>query len=210
MYSEKVKLKVEKMFKDLRNEAQEIIVDTNSADEAVNRICQLVNSETSSRSKSMLSDMLFDLNDLLLQTSFFENTVQQNKFVELNLRQEILSKYQFTASTVINYQEASRIMESIKIGGVALAIGGTCAIGVVLIAGLSFSSLVILPVGMLFAAAFGATMINYFLIEPNRSKMNLSQEVDKYLVEAQQQFFIWLDEIESFFNKRVDEFKQTF
>jgi hypothetical protein len=208
MYSEKMKPKVEKMFDDLRMEAQEIVVETKSANEAVSRICKRISSETATRSKTMLSDMLFDLNDSLLQTSFFTNTSQQNKFTELNLRQEILSKYQFTATITIDYEEASRIAQAIKVSSATFAIGGICEIGVVLIAGLSLSSLVPVPVGVLFAAAFGTAMLSYFAIEPNRNKRNFSQVIDKYLAEAQQQFLNWFDEIENYFNNRVDEIKQ--
>ncbi|WP_299667809.1 hypothetical protein [uncultured Psychromonas sp.] len=208
MYSEKMKPKVEKMFNDLRVKTLEI-ADSNSANDVVSRVCQRVSSETTSRSKTMLSDMLFDLNDSLLQTSFFTDISRQNKFMELNLRKEILGKYQFTTSNTIDYQEASRIMQAIKVGSGTLVIGGACEIGVVLIAGLSLSSLVPVPVGILIVAAFAAALVDYFIIEPNRNKKNISQAIDKYLIEAQQQFLNWFDEVENYFNKRVDELKQT-
>lgn len=208
MYSEKINPKVEKMFNDLRVHAL-AIVESNSANEAVNMICQSVSSEMTSRSKTMLSDMLFDLNDSLLCTSFFADVSRQNKFMELNLRKEILSKYQFTTNKVIDYREVSRLMQTIKVGGGTLAIGGVCEIGAVLIAGLSLSSLVPVPVGILIAASFGAAMVNYFVTEPNQNRKNISQATDKYLIEAQKQFLSWFDEVENYFNNRVDELKKT-
>lgn len=202
MYSNKIKSKIEKIFNDLRTEAHDLVGEMTSTTETVRRICQRVSSETASRSKTILSDMLFDLSDSLLQKSFFTDITQQNKFTELNLRQEILNKYQFKASTAVDYQEASSIIQAIKVGG------GTLAIGAVLKAGLS--SLIIVPVGVLIAAAFGAAMVNYFALEPNKNKKNLLQEIDKYFSEAQQQLLNWFDDVENYFNKRVDEIKQTF
>ncbi len=209
MYSEMIKPKVEKIFSELRTEVHKIVVEVNSANEAVNRISQRVSSEMASRSKTILSDMLFDLNDTLLQTPFFADTARQNKFAELNLRQEILSKYQFTVSITVNYKKASRIVQALKVGGGTLVIGGIGEIGVVLIAGLSLSSLVPVPVGALVAVAFGAAMVDYLAIEPNRSKKNFFQAIDKYLSEAQQQFLTWFDEVENYFNQRVEGIKQT-
>lgn len=203
MYSNKIKPKVEKIFNELRTEADDLVSEMTSPSETVSRVCQRVSSVTASRSKTILSDMLFDLNDSLLQKAFFIDIAQQNKFVELNLRQEILSKYQFTADISVDYQEASRIIQPIKVAV------GTGAIGAVLIAGLSITGLAAVPIGAVIAAAFGAAMIDYLANEPNRSKGNLSKAIDKYLTEAQQQLLNWFDEVENYFNKRAAEIKQT-
>ncbi|MGL1206732.1 hypothetical protein ACSTK6_13345 [Vibrio parahaemolyticus] len=207
MYSDAIESKIDKMFSDLRNEIHLRFDESFSSNDAVNNICDYVRSEMESRSKTMLSDMLFELNDSVLQTSFFaDNIAGQNAFLAHNLRQEVLSKYQFTTTTTIDYQEASRVVEAAKVGGGVLAVGG---IGIVLIGGLSFASLVPIPVGMLFAIAFGAAIADYFLIEPNRNKKQFFLAIDKYFSEAKEQYFNWFDEIENYFNKRVDEIKQT-
>lgn len=203
MYSKKIKPKIEEMFNDLRIESGDLVREMTSVNETVNRVCQRVSSVTASRSKTILSDMLFDLNESLLQKSFFTDVAEQNKFLELNLRQEILSKYQFTAEASVNYQEASRMIRPIK------AAVGTGAIGTVLIVGLSITGLAAVPVGLVIAAAFGAAMIDYLAIEPNRNKQNLTQAINKYLDEAQQQLLNWFDEVENYFNKRAAEIKQT-
>ncbi|WP_283709189.1 hypothetical protein [Pseudoalteromonas prydzensis] len=210
MYSDAIESKIDKMFSDLRNEIHRSIDESFSSNDAVNTICDYVRLEMESRSKTMLSDMLFELNDSVLQTSFFaDNIAGQNAFLAHNLRQEVLSKYQFTTTTTINYQEASRVVEAVKIGSGVLAVGGVCGIGIVLIGGLSFSSLVPIPVGMLFAIAFGAAIADYFLIEPNRNKKQFFLAIDKYFSEAKEQYLNWFDEIEKYFNNRVDEIKQT-
>lgn len=210
MYSDAIESKIDKMFRDLRKEIHRNIDESFSSNDAVNTICDYVRSEMESRSKTMLSDMLFELNDSVLQTSFFaDNIAGQNAFLAHNLRQEVLSKYQFTTTNTIDYKEASWVVEAAKVGGGVLAVGGVCGIGIVLIGGLSFSSLVPIPVGMLFAIAFGAAIADYFLIEPNRNKKQFFSAIDKYFSEAKEQYFNWFDEIENYFNNRVDEIKQT-
>lgn len=210
MYSDAIESKIDKMFSDLRNEIHRSIDESFSSNDAVNTICDYVRSEMESRSKTMLSDMLFELNDSVLQTSFFaDNIAGQNAFLAHNLRQEVLSKYQFTTTTIINYQEASRVVEAVKIGSGVLVVGGACEIGIVLIGGLSLSSLVPISVGMLFAVALGVAVADYFLIEPNRNKKQFCLAIDEYFSEAKEQYINWFDEIENYFNKRVDKIKQT-
>jgi hypothetical protein len=209
MYSTAIIPKVEKMFGELRAKVSEIAAETNSANEAVNKIVQLVSSETAIRSKTILSDMLFDLSDSLLKTAFFSDITKQNKFFELNLRQEILNKYQFTSNSAIDYKEAAQMVQALKVGGGTFVIGGIGAIGTVLIKGRSLSSLVPVPVSVLVIAALGAALVDYLAIEPNRSKKNFTQAAENYLTAVQQQFLNWFDEVENYFNKRVDEIKQT-
>ena len=208
MYSTAIRPKVEKMFSELQSKVKRIIAETDSSKDAVNKILQLVSTETASRSKSILSDMLFDLNDDLMKTSFFSDISRQNKFMEKNLRQEILNNYQFATNISLDYDEATRIANSLKLGGGVLVIGGIGSIGVVLIKGLSLSSLVPIPISIIVAAALGTALVNYFAIEPNKSKMMFEKKVNDYLSEAQQQFLNWFDEVENYFNKRVEEIKQ--
>lgn len=209
MYSKTIKPKVAAMFGDLRSEAFSIVNEAASSNEAIDNVTKLVSSELATRSKSIMSDMLFDLTDSLMETDFFADIVRQNRFSEINLRQEILSKYQFTASTSMSYEEASKAMQAIKVGGATLVIGGAAEVGVVLISGLSLSSLVPIPIGILIVASIGAAMTEYLAFAPARSRKALAEALDKYLIETQQQFLNWFDEVERYFNMRVEEIKAT-
>ncbi len=193
----------------LEKKVASIVSEASTSNEAVSNVTKLVSSELATRSKSILSDMLFDLSDKLMDTDFFADIARQNKFFEINLRQEILSKYQFSPSTTVNYKDASRTVQALKVGGATLVIGGVAEVGIVLISGLSFSSLVPIPISVLIAASIGATLADYYAIEPIRSKKALAQALDSYLVKTKGQFLNWFDEVEKYFNMRVDEIKQT-
>lgn len=209
MYSTTIKPKVDVMFNDLRKKVSTIVVESSTSNEAINNVTKLVSSELAARSKSILSDMLFDLSDKLMDTEFFADIAKQNRFAEINLRQEILSKYQFAPSTTVNYREASRTVQALKVGGATFVVGGAIEIGVVLIAGLSISNLVPVPISILIVASIGAALADYYAIEPAKNKKALTQALDNYLVDAKQQFLNWFDEVEKYFNVRVEEIKQA-
>jgi len=209
MYSVTIKPKVDKMFSELWTKVDRIISETDFTNNVISKIALIVSSETASRSKTILSDMLFDLSDALLKTPFFTDTSRQNKFMELNLRQEIFSKYQFSTSGTIDYKEATRIVQSLKLGGTTFAISGIGAISVVLIKGLPLSSLVPIPICVLVVVALGVVLVDYYALEPNRSEKKLKEAVKTHLDEVQQQFLNWFNEVERYFNKRVDEIKLT-
>ena len=209
MYSTTIKPKVDVMFNDLRKKVSAIVIESSTSNEAINNVTKLVSSELAARSKSILSDMLFDLSDKLMDTEFFADIARQNRFAEINLRQEILSKYQFAPSTTVNYREASRTVQALKVGGATFVVGGAIEIGVVLIAGLSISTLVPIPISLLIVASIGAALADYYAIEPAKNKKALAQALDNYLVDAKQQFLNWFDEVEKYFNVRVEEIKQA-
>ena len=209
MYSTTIKPKVDVMFNDLRKKVSAIVIESSTSNEAINNVTKLVSSELAARSKSILSDMLFDLSDKLMDTEFFADIARQNRFAEINLRQEILSKYQFAPSTTVNYREASRTVQALKVGGATFVVGGAIEIGVVLIAGLSISNLVPIPISILIVAYIGAALADYYAIEPAKNKKALAQALDNYLVDAKQQFLNWFDEVEKYFNVRVEEIKQA-
>ena len=209
MYSTTIKPKVDTMFNNLRKKVATIVSESATSNEALNKVTKLVSSELTARSKSILSDMLFDLSDSLMETEFFSDISKQNKFFEINLRQEILNKYQFAPSTTVNYKEASKELHALKVGGATFIVGGAVEVGVVLIAGLSMSNLVPIPISVLIVASIGAAVADYYAIEPARNKKVLRQALDSYLIQAQKQFLSWFDEVERFFNKRVEEIKQS-
>lgn len=209
MYSKKINSKVESMFDELEKKISTIVRDSSTSRDAIDRVTSIVSSELTARSKSILSDMLFDLSDELMETEFFNDISRQNQFSAINLRQEILSKYQFTPSTTVDYKAASREIEALAVAGTVFAVGGVIEVGTVLIKGLSLSSLVPIPISVLLVASIGAALADYFAVSPNRSKKQMINAIDNYLLQAKKQFLNWFDEVENYFNMRVEEIKKT-
>lgn len=209
MYKTKIEPKIDKMFNDLINKVNDIVERSSSSKETITLTTSLVSSELAIRSQSILSDMIFDLTNSLLKTEFFSDVSKRNKFYRVNLRSEIINKYQFSPASSVNYKEVSRELQALKVGGVTLAAGGAIEVGAVLISGLSLSSLVPIPIAALVAVSIGAALTDYYAIEPARSKKALKEALNNYLIQTKGQFLNWFDEIERYFNKRVEEIKQT-
>ena len=77
MYSSTIENKVNTIFTDLRKKVDSIVAESFNSDEAVDVVTKVVCSELSTRSKTILSDMLFDLSDKLMKTDFFQ--IYQNR-----------------------------------------------------------------------------------------------------------------------------------
>ena len=196
------------MFIDLSNRVNSILMDSFNLDEAKKNIIELVSSELTINSQYILSDMLFDLRKATIHTDFFADVSRQNRFSEVNLRYEIMSKYQFTPNTTVNYEEASKTVQALKIGGATFVIGGAIEIGAVLAAGLSVSSLVPIPISILIVASIGAALADYHVLEPAKNKKRLAHALNTYLEEVKKQFLKWFDDVEQYYNQRVEEIKQ--
>lgn len=209
MYSSKINSKVDVMFDELQKKVSAIVASSSTSREAIDRVTATVSSELTARSKSILSDMLFDLSDDLMETEFFKDISRQNKVSEINLRQEILNKYKFAPSTTVDYKVASREIEALAVGGTVFVVGGLIEVGTVLIKGLSMSSLVPIPISVLLVASIGATLADYLAVSPNRSKKQMVTAIDNYLDQVKKQFLNWFDEVEKYFNMRVEEIKKT-
>lgn len=59
MYSATIRPKVDVMFDDLRKKVSTIVIESSTSNEAINNVTKLISSELATRSKSILSDMLY-------------------------------------------------------------------------------------------------------------------------------------------------------
>ena len=118
-----------------------------------------------------------------------------------------MSKYQFTLSATVDFNEASREIEALAVGGATLVVGGVAEIGIVLAKGLTLAYLVPIPISVLIAASIGAALADYYAVSTKRSKKAMASALENYLLKTQQQFIRWFDEVENYFNSRVDEIK---
>lgn len=218
MYSETVKPEVHEVFRKIGEKVSDIVMDSQTVKAATDNAARVISSELSSWSGDILSDMLSLLSKELMKTEFFVSDVdRRNQFNRKNLTHEILSKYEFEPEEGIDYTDVSKLMKALKAGGISLASGAAVEIGVVLIKKLPLSSLAPVPVSVLLAVSVLTTVAAYFAakLEENsekgrkRSKRELIGAFDEYLSQTEKQFLSWLDEVEKYFNMRVEEIKKT-
>ena len=202
MYSKALKSKIDVMFSDMEEKVSDIITNTTSVNLASENIAALVASETATRSKTMLSDLYTEMSTAVLDS--LNDISQQNRFYESNLRQEIFDKYNFEApGNGINFKEANRVYCSIAAGV------GTMAVGSIFVFALSSSGPAI-PIAIVMAASIAAFCASYFKAMPSINKTNFNIAVNKYLSEVRLDYIAWFEEIERYFNTRVEKIKTTF
>lgn len=209
MYSSIIRPKVEEMFSNFREQTINVLNESTNLDEIIRTITRIVTFELTMRSKFILNDMLFALTNAVLVTEFFTESKKKNAFYEIDLEQEIVKEYQFEPSVSIGFNESSRMMHAAKVGGATFAVGGVAGVGIALKTGVSLSSLLPIPLGGFIAASIGVALADYYALGPQRSKKELEKAINEYLDTLKEQFLNWFDEIEVYFNKRVEEIKLT-
>lgn len=197
MYSKKLEPRIDNMFAEIGEKVSDIIANLSSTRMVSNSIAELVASETTTRSKTMLSDMYSDLSKQVLDS--MSDIAKQNRFFEANLRQEVFDKYSFEVpSGGINFTEANRVYTSLAAGA------GTAAVGGVLIFVLSSANSAV-PIALVIAASVVMFCMSYFRITPERNLAKFKAAVKKYLLEVKSDYIAWFDEVERYFNKRAAE-----
>ena len=149
-----------------------------------------------------MSDMLLDLTDRFLKKEFADDVAKRNRFREANLRQEILDKYQFSATDSIPNLDYSGGKDD------AALHGGVAGISAILVAGLC-TTLAPLPIGILVGSALGIVIYKHLSKSPRQNKREMETLLDSFFDAAQKQFLLWFDGVEEYFNKRANEIKKT-
>jgi len=145
----------------------------------------------------MLSDMYTELSKKVVDS--ISDIATQNRFYEVNLRQEIFDKYSFTTiDKSIDFKELEVIFTSTLVGA------GTAAIGGILVFSLSPTSKT-LPIALVVAASVCAFCLSYLKVTPDINKTKFRRAVNEYLNEQKMSYIEWVDEVEHYFNNRVDE-----
>lgn len=203
MYSDILKSKIDKMFDEISEKVSDAIAVSTTKEIAADNISRIVASATTSRSKTMLSDMYSDLSKAVLDK--ISDVSIQNRFYEADLRKEIFDKYDFLSNLEnFDYKEINRLKISLGVGAGALAVGGT---GIGIYAALSHAliSTLVIPIAIVFAVAVGAFCASYFVATEKINKSKFKAAILAYLEAVKKDYISWFDEIEVYFNKRVEE-----
>jgi hypothetical protein len=169
----------------------------NNCDKAES-ICDYVTNTLAAESKSLLSTLYSKMSDATLSEPLFSDVSNANKFYSLDLRSLIYEKYIFSVEDKIDYKLANERLIALS------SATGTIALGAVLTTALS--SPIVIPIAIVVAGAL------YFLMTDTIKKQNkeaFSKSVRAYVDSLKEQFIIWLENIEKYYNEKVEELKKT-
>jgi len=66
------------------------------------------------------------------------------------------------------------------------------------------------PIVIIIAGAVAAFCVSYFKILPNQNKVNFRRAIEDFLSESKKEFIVWFDEIEIYYNERIQRLVNTF
>ena len=209
MYNKKDLIrKIDEMFEDLKRQSYEVISIHSDFSAASRMIIDMVSSEITMRSKTLITDMYAKMSESTLSSTMFNNAEKKSKFYEANIRREILSKYQFDVKSVnafkngIQYEELHRLYSSLAVSAGTAAVGG--------ILKYLLAATVNIPMVVIIAGAAAAFCVSYLKVIPNQKKVKFREAVYSFLSELREEFIMWFDEIEKYYNDRIKDLVNTF
>ena len=200
MFSKTLEFKINKMFSELNNKALKISENSTTLKITTNRINDLVLSEISTRSKTMMSEMYTVLSKEVLDS--LDNTSQRNNFYEANLRQELFDKYSSKIPNKrINITEYNRLKLSMIISSIVMILG-------FLFVFILSPKSILIPNILILVLSIGVFYVLYFKVIKEINKRKSSTAINNYMKQIKSEYIKWLNEVELYFNKRVIELKQ--
>lgn len=208
MYNEKLNIKTKEIFEDLSKKAYEMINNTYDFNYVSQQIVDIVSSELTVRSKTMMIDLYSEISKQVLATPVFESAENKNLFYDMNLRKEVLDKYKFDVTSLYSFKKGVDYKEINKLYSSLVAAAGTGAVIGVL--KYTLNNTIDVPIVVILAGALLAFCGIYFKTIPYNNKKSYYNAINKFLEETKSEFIAWFDAVAEFFNNRVEELIKTF
>lgn len=206
--SEKVKGYITKLFIELDKEVKGIVQSSFSSAATAQNITEYVSSKIAAASQGYIFDLYSELSKKTLSEDIFQDPANANKFYALNMRQKIIDAYRFdirnlqACNAKINFKEINRTNTS-----AGAALGSAAVTGIILSAATEVSTAAVLAGAVLVGIVGGTT--TYFKIVPEKNQENFLHAVHKSLDNLQKELLRWVDDIERFYQKEIDELRRT-
>ena len=196
MYSDTIVTKINALFSDLFEKSCKIVdlsIDLKTINDEIYNIVSL---ELSSRSKSMMSDLLYMASKKYLSSMDPMDIRLQNKFLGLELTDVLLKKFEFNNNKRFIYDGGVALGVFTISGGFIKFLMGTLVGGYIIIP--TMSSLVV------------AVLLDHFIIKDKVEKQEIKRAISSYLLNLKEQFIHNLNCVESEFYERLGDFESSF
>jgi hypothetical protein len=218
MSSAKVKEHIKKLFVEINEDVSEIIDASPDSEIATTNIIEYVSTKITAATGGYMADLYGALSKDTLNELIFHSAENANKFYELNLRQQIADAYRFdiqdlnSYSQGVNYKSITQsYMDALIKGGVVVvsaAVGaGLAALLRKMLWGVVKLPMVVVIAGAILCGGLGAYA--YGQTSPKKSKKKYASAVHTFLSHLETDLMDWVDEVERFYNQKVDELKKT-
>jgi hypothetical protein len=218
MSSAKVKEHIKKLFVEINEEVSEIIDASPDSEIATTNIMEYVSTKITAATGGYMADLYGALSKDTLNEPIFHSAENANKFYELNLRQQIADAYRFdiqdlnSYSQGVNYKSITQsytdALITVGVVGVSAAVGaGLAELLRKMLWGVVKLPFVVVLAGAILCGGLGA--YTYGQASPKKSKEKYASAVHTFLSHLETDLMDWVDEVERFYNQKVDELKKT-
>ena len=176
MYHKIINQKVKYILSELEAKCINIIDNNAITNQIFIKITNIVSKELLVRTDSILTDLLYDLQDKALQDPVFKDISIRNRFRSLNLVECILDQYKFNVDN-FEYNKAKSNRSSFIIG-----------IGVFVVS---------------------CSILAYYINNSKNNKRRIKRALNQYFNVIEKDLDKWFEQAESYYIKRVNEFKLT-
>lgn len=206
MYSDTIVTKINALFSDLFEKSCKIIDSSIDLKTINDEIYNIVSLEVSSRSKSMMSDLLYKATNKYLNDMDPMDIRLQNKFLGLELTDVLLKKFEFqlTEKVIFKVNNNKRFIYD---GGVALGVFTISGGLIKFVMGTFVGGYIIISTMSSFVAA---VLLDHFIIKDKVEKQEIKRAISSYLSNLKEQYINNLNCVESEFYQRLEDFKSSF
>lgn len=210
MSNNKVKGYIQELFVEIKEDISDIIKFAPTIEMATQSIMECVARKITMATQGYMVDLYSELSKKTLQEAIFQDPANANRFYEIDIRQQIMDAYQFEVQDLKSYSTGMDFKEIDRTYATAVSAVGSATVGGLLLGALS--NVVHIPFAVILAGAFltgigcGGTV--YYIV-PEKNKEKYQCAVESFLCKLEKELLCWVDEVIDFYNKKVDELKQT-
>lgn len=209
--SEQIKVYIKDLFLELNEEVNRIVASSATSDVSTKQIMDCVSSKITASSKSYIATLYSTLSKETLKEAIFEDDANANRFYDLNLRQKLSERYQFSIDNLDSYSKGLDFKEINRLYTSAAVAVGSAAVGGILLGALT--GVIHIPMVVIIAgsvlAGIGGGAYSYTKYVPEINKRNYLIAVHSFMHGLESEMFNWVDSVGSYYNQQVDELKKS-
>lgn len=189
---------LDKVLQSIQLDATQSMRKGVASSDVIARVTTLTANKIAPQSKILLSSAYNMMMKRTLSEPLFSSDQNKAAFYEADILKEITSKFDFAVPNEINYQKDYATLKTLAFSGAVVVAGG--------LIGITLTSWIPVGIAVVLAGIMGIVIKSKCGISNN----NLQQIITEYLQSVRRSFMLWIDAIESFYDNKVAELKETF
>lgn len=211
MSENNVKNYIKELFTELNEEVTNIVDTIPDTDLATQHIMETVSGRVTAATEGYVFDLYSVLSKETLKEEVFQNAANANRFYAMNLREQIAEAYQFNIQSLREYSTGLDFNEINRVYAAAAVATGSAAVGGILLGILR--GIVNIPFAVVISGAvlagIGGAGVAYMKIVPEKNQERFQTAATHFMENLEQELLRWVDDVIDFYNKKVEELKQS-